>query len=228
MSNFDPQSDPLLGRSCLSYQLQFCLPTEARAALADISSQLARHVPSGLWLAPVETLHVTCSSLISPRDDWHDKDQFWSRISPLVAESLRQIELQVPAFRLHFGALRVTDRAIVVLADHEPCVAHARAIVARLMPSPETKLQLQPDTIHASLCRYSEAARLPRDLPDLAADCQPDIWADIDTMVLVRETTYPSLRVETMMFVSLVRRALGMAEGSGSELGQAPSGERAH
>jgi hypothetical protein len=84
MSNLDLQSDPLLGRSCLSYQLQFYLPAEARAALAEIASQLARHVPSGLWLAPVETLHVTCSSLISPRDDWYDKDQFWSRISPLV------------------------------------------------------------------------------------------------------------------------------------------------
>jgi hypothetical protein len=161
----------------------------------------------------VETLHVTCSSLISPRDDRHDKDQFWSRISPFVAESLRQVELRVPAFRLHFGALRVTERAIVVLADHERCVARARAIVARLIPSPETRSQLQPDTIHVSLCRYSEAASLPNDLRDLAAGHRPDIWTEIDTLLLVRETTYPSLRVETMMSVLLARKALGMASG---------------
>jgi hypothetical protein len=210
MSKLDLQSDPLLGRSCLSYQLQFCLPAEARAALAEISSQLARRVPSGLWLAPVETLHVTCSSLISPRDDSYDKDQSWNRISPLVAESVREIELQVPAFRLHFGILRVTDRAIIVLADHEPCVARAREIVAGLMPSPDTRTQLQPDTIHASLCRYSEAGSLPKDLRDLAAGRQPDICAEIDALVLVRETIYPSLEVETMMSISLARRTLGM------------------
>jgi hypothetical protein len=206
MSNFDLQSDPLLGRPCLSYQLQFCLPAEARAAFAEISSQLAKHVPSGLWLAPAETLHVTCSSLISPRDDWYDKDQFWSRISSLVAESVRQIKLQVPAFRLHFGALRVTDRAIVVLADDEPCVARARAIVAQLIPSPETRSQPPPDTIHASLCRYSEAASLPNDLRDLAATHQPDIWAEIETLTLVRETTYPSLTVDTITSIPLARR----------------------
>ena len=205
MSDFDPQSDPLLGRSCLSYQLQFCLPAKARVALTEISSQLARSVPSGLWLAPVDTLHVTCSSLISPREDWHDKDQFWSRISSLVEESVRQVELRIPAFRLHFNILRATDRAIIALAEHNPCVDRARAIVARLVPTPEARPQRQPDTIHASLCRYSEAAMLPKDLCNLVAVHQPDIWAEIDTLQLVRETTYPSLQVETMMSVSLAR-----------------------
>jgi hypothetical protein len=204
MSDFDPQSDPLLGRPCLSYQLQFCLPAEARAALAEISSQLARSVPSGLWLAPVETLHVTCSSLISPREDWYDKDQFWNRISSLVEKSVRQVELRIPAFRLHFGILRVTDTAIVALADHDPCVARARAIVAQLVPTPEARPpQPQSPTMHATLCRYSEAATLPRDLRNLAEGHQPDIWTEIDTLVLVRETTYPSLRVDTMMSVRL-------------------------
>jgi hypothetical protein len=205
MSDFDPQSDPLLGRSCLSYQLQFCLPAEARAALAELASQLARSVPSGLWLAPTETLHVTCSSLISPREDWYDKNQFWGRISSLVEESVRQIELRVPAFRLHFSILRVTDRAIVALAGHDPCVARARAIVAQLVPTPEARPQPQPPTIHASLCRYSEATTLPKDLHNLAEDHQPDIWTEIDTLVLVRETTYPSLNVDAMMSVRLAR-----------------------
>jgi hypothetical protein len=211
MSNFDLRTDPLLGCSCLSYQLQFCLPAETRAALAQISSQLARHVPAGLWSAPAGTLHVTCTSLISPRDDSYDKDQYWSRISSLVAEGVRQIESEVPAFRLHFGSLRVTDRAVVVLADHEPWVAHARAIMARLIPSPEASPRSQPATIHASLCRYSEAARLPRDLRDLAEGHQPDIWATIDTLVLVRETIYPSLKAETMMSASLAQSAPEMA-----------------
>jgi hypothetical protein len=156
-------------------------------------------------LAPVETLHVTCSSLISPREDWHDKDQFWSRISSLAEESVRQVGLRVPAFRLHFGILRVTDRAIVALADHDPCVARARAIVAQLVPAPEARPQPQPHTIHATLCRYSEATTLPKDLCNLAEGHQPDIWTEIDRFVLVRETTYPSLKVETMMSASLAR-----------------------
>jgi hypothetical protein len=206
MSKLDLKSDPLLGGPCLSYQLQFCLPGKARAALAAISSQLATCVPSGLWLAPVETLHVTCFSLISPRDESYDKNQFWTRISPLVAEGVREIGLQVSAFPLHFGALRITDRAIVVLADQEPCADRARAIVERLIPSPDKAPLLRPDTIHVSLCRYSDAASLPKDLRELAAGHQPDIWAEIETLTLVRETTYPSLSVDTMASISLARR----------------------
>jgi hypothetical protein len=68
-------------------------PCRGADALAEISSQLARSVPSGLWLAPVETLHVMCSSLISPREDWYDKDRFWSRISWLAEESIRLVGL---------------------------------------------------------------------------------------------------------------------------------------
>jgi hypothetical protein len=95
----------------------------------------------------------------------------------------------VPAFRLHFGILRVTDTAIVALANQDPCVAHARAIVAQLVPTPEARPQQpQTPTIHATLCRYSEAATLPKDLCDLAEGHQPDIWTEIDTLVLVRET----------------------------------------
>lgn len=205
MTKFNPQRDELLGSPCLSYQVQFRLPSDARSAFAKLSSQLRKSVPSGLWIAPPETLHVTCYSLVSACDDTYDKDQYWRDTSSLAVESLRRIVLQVPAFRLRFGAIRATDRAVVVLADHEPSVAMARTSFSTSIPQPGASPPQHYDTIHASLCRYEDPTSIPSDLPRIVADLRPNIPAEIDTLMLVRETIYPSIKNETLLSASLAR-----------------------
>ena len=44
-----------------------------------------------------------------------------------------------------------------------------------------------------------------RDLPEAVARLRLDLRADIDTLALVRETAYPSLRNEMLMPASLAR-----------------------
>src|SRR5690349_15367716 len=126
MTGFDPQRDELLGQSCLSYQVQFGLPAEVRRALAEFSRQLQQAALSGLWVAPAESLHVTCCSLVSPRDLSYDKERYWRGVRSQAEAAVKRVELEVPAFQLRFRTIRVTDRAIIVLADDEPLVARAR------------------------------------------------------------------------------------------------------
>jgi hypothetical protein len=203
MTEFSPRRDELIDRPCLSYQAQFRLPKNARRRLADIATRLAESAPSGIWPAPEGSLHVTCYSLISPRDDSYDKDRYWRGMSSLATEAVRRVSQEVPAYALRFSALRVTDRAIVALAEDAPSVAAARAIFTRLVPAPDTEVQQLPRTIHATLCRYGDPAPIPRDLPEIAAAMPLDVCAGIDTLTLVRETIYPSLCIETIVSAPL-------------------------
>jgi hypothetical protein len=201
MTDFRPQRDELLEQSCLSYQAQFPLPAPARHALAELSRKLQQNVPRGLWAAPADSLHVTCHSLISPREAF-DKHRYWRETSSLAAEALKRIEFEVPAFALCFRNLRATNRAVIVLADDEPSVEAARAIF-RLIPPPAARPLQISTTIHATICRYGDPAGIPRDLSRIAERLRPDVHAAIDRLLLVRETIYPSLKTETLLSASL-------------------------
>jgi hypothetical protein len=203
MTGFNPQRDELLGQSCLSYQVQFVLPAEVCRALAEFSRRLRQVAVSGLWVAPADSLHVTCCSLVSPRDPSDDKDRYWRSVRSSAAEAVMRVQLEVPAFQLRFRTMRVTERAIVVLADDQPSVEHARAVFSQLVPPPDARQSL--DTIHVTLCRYADSIGIRRDLPEAAAHLQLDVRADIDTLTLVRETAYPSLRKETLISAALAR-----------------------
>jgi len=203
MTGFDPQRDELVGQACLSFQAQFSLPASARHALAELSRQIQGLVRSRLWIAPAESLHVTCHSLISPRDAFDGKEPCWDRMSARATEAVRRIEAEVPSFVIRFRAVRATDRAIIVLAGAEPSVTSARAIFSRLVAPQETRPVLHYDTIHTTICRYIDPAGLPAELPQIVAGLRVDIRAEIDRLVLLRETVYPSLQTETLLAVSL-------------------------
>jgi len=205
MTGFDPQRDELLGQSCLSYQVQFALPAEVRRALAEFSRQLQQVAPSGLWVTPAESLHVTCCSLVSPRDDVCDKDRYWRSVRSQAEAAVKRVALEVPAFQLRFRTIRVTGRAIIVLADDEPSVTHARSVFSQLAPPLGARQSQVYDTIHVTLCRYADPIGMRRDLPEAVARLRLDLRADIDTLALVRETAYPSLRNEMLMPASLAR-----------------------
>ncbi|MBV9978865.1 2'-5' RNA ligase family protein [Bradyrhizobium sp.] len=205
MTGFNPQRDELLEQSCLSYQAQFALPAAVRGALAEFSRRLRQTVVSGLWVAPAESLHVTCYSLVSPRDLSFDKDRYWRSMRSQAEEAVRRIQLEVPAFQLRFRTIRVTERAIVVLADDQPSVARARRVFSRLVLPPGAKQSLVYDTIHVTLCRYADPNGIRRDLPETVAPLRLELRADIDTLTLVRETVYPSLHRQTLISASLAR-----------------------
>jgi hypothetical protein len=205
MTGFDPQCDELLGQSCLSYQAQFALPAEVRRALARFSRQLRQIAVSGLWVAPAGSLHVTCCSLVSPRDLSYDKARYWRSVRLAAAEAVKRVQQEVPAFQLRFRTTRVTERAIVVLADDEPLVTRARAVFSQVAPPPGARPSQVSGTIHVTLCRYADPIGIRRDLPEAVAPLRLDLRADIGTLTLVRETAYPSLHRETLMSASLVR-----------------------
>lgn len=202
---FNPQRDELLGQSCLSYQAQFALPAEVRRALAKFSRLLGQAAVSGLWVAPAESLHVTCCSLVSPRDLSYDKERYWRSVRSQAEEAVRRVELEVPAFQLRFRTIGVTERAIIVRADDAPSVTRTRSIFSLLAPPPGAKQSQVYDTIHITLCRYADPIGIRRDLPEAVAGLRLDLRAEIDTLTLVRETAYPSLRNETLMSASLAR-----------------------
>jgi hypothetical protein len=203
MTEFNPRRDQLLGQSCLSYQLQLRLPENARTALAGIASLVKEIAPEGIWIAPSESLHVTCYSLVSPRDNSYDKERYWHHASSSAVEAVRRVGLEVPSCSLDFFALRVTDGAVIAIAKEDPSVAAARTIVSHLVPPPVTPPAQPSRGIHATLCRYNDPAAVPRNLPQIVEGLQSDVRADIDMLVLVRETIYPSLKTETIVSARL-------------------------
>jgi hypothetical protein len=159
----------------------------------------------GLRVSPPDTLHVTCYSLVSPRDNY-DKSAYWNQISTLVEACMDRLSQEIAAFPLHFRSLRVTNKAIVAIADEQPVVSIARSIFSNSIASPPGPSQ-KMNMIHTTLCRYQDATRLPRDLPQMVSNVRIDATAQIEAAVLVRELVYPSLRNDVITWVNLARPA---------------------
>jgi hypothetical protein len=192
-----PKCDQSWGHRCLSYQVQFPLSEAARLALAKVSEQLDREAPSAFWRSPPETLHVTCHSLVSPRDTY-DKEKYWGQISPQAVACMGLLASQIRGFSLRFCRVKVTDQAIVAIAEDQPSVCEARAIFAGLIPPPPVE-PAKINIIHATLCRYRDPARIPPDLLRRSARIRLDICSTIGAAVLVRELRYPSLETEIVV-----------------------------
>ena len=201
MNEFRPERDDLWGTACMSYQVQFVLSPAARTALADLSSALTRYARDGLWVQPAESLHVTCYSLVSPRETY-DKGRYWEKAAEAANTCMRLMEAEVSGFTLCFDHLRVTNRAIIALAAEVPMVAQARSIFAQSIPQPPVAVG-PPTTTHVTLCRYRNPASIDPDLPHTASHMFSSIRADIREAVLVRELTYPSLRAEIVCSAAL-------------------------
>jgi hypothetical protein len=201
MNEFRPERDDLWGTACISYQVQFVLSPVAKIALADLSSALTRNARDGLWVQPADSLHVTCYSLVSPRETY-DKCRYWEKVAGPADTCMRLMEAEVSGFTLCFDNLRVTNRAIIALAAEVPMVAQARSIFARSIPQPPVAVG-PPTTTHVTLCRYRNPASIDPDLPRRASHILSSISTDIREAVLVRELTYPSLRCEIINSAAL-------------------------
>jgi hypothetical protein len=172
--------------------------------VSQLCIELTRLAPDGLWVSPPDSLHVTCRSLISPRDAY-DKVRYWKKIESEAELCMRRLEADVAAFSLHFNVLKLTDHAAILVADDHPSVTMARSIFATNISTPPV-LAEPPNTIHTTLCRYKDPSKLANDLPRLLSQLQPTIAAEIGTAVLVRELIYPSLQNEIVTSATLSHR----------------------
>src|SRR3712207_6136967 len=99
-------------------------------------------------------LHVTVYALVPVKGDF-DKDAYWRRIAGPSLALVEELCAGHRPIELHFSRLKVTDTAIVAVAQEPSGLIEAiRDRVARTIPPPQGHAPLRYDLIHTTLARY--------------------------------------------------------------------------
>jgi len=194
------------GEPCLGYLLLFRPSAQVTAELAALQEQVLALEPD-LLRQPGSAMHSTVAFLVPvyrPVDQ--DKDEIWR----LRGERwLRVIGAHTAGIRgplrLSFRRLIATDAAVIAVADAPNPVTSLRdALTAGLeLPWPLAKGPL----VHVSLFRYRRPLRDPAGLLGMLAELDFAIEAEIGELLVVRETTFPSLDYEVLHRLPIGRPA---------------------
>ncbi len=196
-------ADDLWGRPCLAYHVQPVLPAEAWAALEDLLGPVAGRWPAPLHLGARHMLHVTIYALVPVRGEF-DKEGYWRGIA---APSLSLVEELCAGHRpieLHFSRLKVTDTAIIAVAQENSGLIEAiRRRIADTIPPPPGRAPLSYDLIHTTLARYPAAILVPDAVVERIEGLPVSVRALVPAIKLVRETVFPCQHVDEIASVPL-------------------------
>jgi hypothetical protein len=184
------------GHPCLGYLLLFRPGPGPSAAFAALQDRVLAAEP-GLLRQPGHALHSTVGFLIPvyrpvdrPKDEiWREAGARWLDVITAAVDSSGPL-------RLSFRRLVATDAAIIAVADAPNPVTSLRdTLTAGLgLPWPLAKGPL----VHVSLFRYRQPLRDPAGLLACLAALDFSVQTGVDELLLVRETTYPSLDYEIL------------------------------
>jgi hypothetical protein len=152
----------------------------------------------GLLVCPPTSLHVTAASLLSVRREYErPKEDIWDEHKQEWATALKAAIGRLSPFEIRFRELRVTETAVIALADPVDEVATLRAMVANLQ-SEAGFVATQPTILHCTLLRYG-ADHI--DLDRLAAAAEAtgiSTTMAVTSLLLSKELVYPNLVSEPL------------------------------
>ena len=192
----DVAQDTLWGQPCLAYNLQAALDAEAQRSLCTLQRAVEERVPARLLLPPAATMHVSLYALVYVHWTSPHKQAYWERIAEPTLALLAQLCSAQPPFRLAFGRLRVSERAIIALSP-APCepIAALRRELGKLLAAPDVS-RPNHDIIHTTVARFGESAQLRAETVHEIEQLQLACELEVSALSVVREQVYPSLRSE--------------------------------
>ena len=191
------------GQPYLGYLLLYRPAPATAVALAGLQDQVLAVEPD-LRRQPGSALHSTVGFLIPPFARAENADAIWEQRGPRWLETITATAAAAPGpLRLSFRRLVATDAAIIAVADApNPIAALRDRLTAGLdLLWPLTKGPL----VHVSLFRYRQPLRDPAALLDTLGAMEFAIEAEIDELLVVRETTFPLLDYEVVHRVPIGR-----------------------
>jgi hypothetical protein len=185
--------DPYWGRPLVSYTVMALLEAPARARCVDVLRQVSAIAGGAdrLLAAPPETFHLSLYAIAPVRSDF-DKDAWWAIHGEQALTVFRRwCDLQ-PATLLRFRELRVTQTAVIAVAEPDDAVWSLRRLLHAGVPQPPGGTP-NYDMIHMTLARFAQPDCLPTDFAVQVAALAPEIDVPLQQACVMRETAYPLL-----------------------------------
>jgi len=196
-------ADDLWGRPSLAYHVQPVLADGSRVALHGLLGPVAELWPGPLHLGAWPMLHVTIYALVPVKGDF-DKEGYWSRIAGPARALLEETCAGHGPIDLHFSRLKVTDTAIIAVAEESTGLIEAiRQRIAASIPPPPGRAPLRYDLIHTTLARYRSSGTVPDEAVSRIESLPVSIHAPVAAIKLVRETRFPCMAVDEIASVPL-------------------------
>jgi 2'-5' RNA ligase len=217
-------ADDLWGKPSLAYHVQPVLPAEALAALESLLRPIARRWPAPLHLASRSMLHVTIYALVPVKGDF-DKEGYWGSIADPSLTLVEELCAGHGPIELHFSRLKVTDTAIVAVAQETSGLIEAiRERIATTVPPPPGREPLRYDLIHTTLARYRSSGPVPDAAMERVESLPVSIHARVRGIKLVRETLFPCQAVDEIAAVPLTGKRSDAQPSSFETLRSSKSG----
>ena len=196
---------PLVARPCLAYNVQIELDPRAKSSLGEIQRSLKQAEPN-LLVCPRETLHVSVAWLLAVHANYPvPKDSLWERQGEEWTAELTRIAAQSTGFRITYEHVVATDSAVIALARPGEPVNRIRGMIRqRLRLPPETRNEA--DLVHTTLFRYRGALSDPEKLLAMLENTGADATAEVDELIISRESVFPSLETEVLARLPLTSR----------------------
>jgi hypothetical protein len=197
--------DPLWCRPCLSYNLQIQPGKECRETLGHVQDHLGG-LATGLLRCPPHSLHVSVAIFLSVRKEYElTKGEIWARWGSIWISAVTDLAGRLAPFEVRFVAVRVSDAAVVAIAEPVQEIEVLRAGVSELVAGAGLATA-QPAIVHCTLLRYATSDVDLDCLTKAAQDIEPGATTLATTLVLSRELVYPSLVNERLARIDLRAR----------------------
>jgi hypothetical protein len=185
--------DQYWGQPLISYTVMQMLELAARDTCLDVLRRVSAIAGAAdhLLIAPAETFHLSLYAIAPVRSDF-DKDAWWQIHGTQALAVFRRWCGAQPATLLHFRELRVTQTAVIAVAEPHEAVWSLRRLLRAEVPQPPGGTP-NYDMIHMTLARYAQPEKLPADFAARVAALPLDLDVRLFEPALVRETAYPLL-----------------------------------
>jgi len=185
------------GKERLGYMCNTNFSNDNQKRIADVQIKLDKRLPGVLWLAPLESLHITLFDWIAPLIDYgKSKEELFQLIHADYDQAMIDTLKKYDPIKIKFNELEVSQNAVILKGQDSGEYEKIRnQLLERMDLLPGTKLP--PKIIHTSIARYKNSVPI-----DEITSATKDIPVDINHLTsnfrLVKETLDPMLRFEVL------------------------------
>ncbi len=185
--------DQYWSQPLISYTVMQMLEPAAREACLAVLHQVSGIAGSAdhLLIAPADTFHLSLYAIAPVRSDF-DKDAWWQIHGETALAAFRRWCDAQPAAVLRFRKLRVTQTAVIAVAEPHDAVWNLRRMLRAEVPQPPGGTP-NYDMIHMTLARYAQPDKLPADFATRVSALPLALDVRLFEATLMRETAYPLL-----------------------------------
>jgi hypothetical protein len=190
-------ADGMWGRDCLAYSIQAAIPDGLADALASIQFELDKAGLPAFHACPRNTLHISIFAVVPVRSPVAGKEDYWTGVSSRVMDDLDRLCRGHRVMPVHFDELRLTPNAIIAATRAVPDrIAAIRSHFAGWPAHPGWPRPVY-DIMHVTLARFATEQRVPDSA--VREVCRPiSLAGEVSRIQLVRETVYPSLKIDAL------------------------------